>query len=172
MPNDSGSGIPSRFQCCLLAQSRLCPGSSAASMLFMLKIGTYLPVLSLERLGAGLRTAPRSEDKRTAIINAALVEFAARGVWSTRPLGCAKSGENESAGELRLSDQITEESRAAGSPPFSALIELMQNSINDELIRDYPVNFIDAMFSVLAETTMAYIESSKKRRHRLLCRRL
>ncbi|MFS2137366.1 hypothetical protein [Duganella sp. Dugasp56] len=38
----------------------------------------------------------------------------------------------------------------------------MQNSINDELIRDYPVNFIDAMFSVLAETTMAYIESSKK----------
>jgi hypothetical protein len=49
-------------------------------MLFMLKIGMYLPVLSLECLGAGLRAAPRSEDKRIAIINAALAEFAARGV--------------------------------------------------------------------------------------------
>jgi AcrR family transcriptional regulator len=243
MPNDSAGGIPFRFECYLLAQSALCPGSAAASMLFMLKTGMYLPVSSLKRLTAGprrgrqtrynpsftsprnLMARPRSEDKRNAIINAALAEFAARGVWSTPTSAISKAAgvaegtlfryfaskeilvneiyrelkielaetimadfphaadprskfvhlwnkyvhwgaqspvKMKVMGQLRLSDQITEESRAAGSAPFTALIELMQNSIKDKLIRNYPVDFIGAMFSGLAETTMVYMESSEK----------
>ena len=167
---------------------------------------------------------PRSEDKRNAIINAALTEFSVRGAWSTPTSAISKAAgvaegtlftyfaskeilmneiyrelkielaeiimvdfphaadprgqfihlwdkyvhwgaqnpvKMKVMGQLRLSDQITEESRAAGSAPFAALIELMQNSIKDKLIRDYPVDFIGAMFSGLAETTMAYMANGE-----------
>jgi AcrR family transcriptional regulator len=172
-----------------------------------------------------LMARPRSEDKRNAIISAALAEFAVRGVWSTPTSAISKAAgvaegtlftyfaskeilmneiyrelkielaeaimanfphaadprskfvhlwnkyvhwgaqnpvKMKVMGQLRLSDQITEESRAAGSTPFAALIELMQSSIKDKIIRNYPVDFIGAMFSGLAETTMVYMESSAK----------
>ncbi|MES2351916.1 MAG: hypothetical protein V4641_30460 [Pseudomonadota bacterium] len=42
--------------------------------------------------------------------------------------------------QLRLSDQITEKSLAAGSAPFAVLIELMQSGIKDKPIWNYPVD--------------------------------
>lgn len=168
---------------------------------------------------------PRSEDKRTAIITAAVAEFAARGVWSTPTSAISKSAgiaegtlftyfatkevlmnevycelKREMAeiimleyprsaeprgkfqyfwnsyvnwgarnlekinvmNQLRNSDQITEESRAAGSAPFAELSELIANSMRDKLIRDYPVDFISAMIGGLAELTMGFVAQNKQ----------
>lgn len=168
---------------------------------------------------------PRSEDKRNAIITAAVAEFAARGVWSTPTSAISKSAgiaegtlfnyfatkevlinevycelklemaevimhayprsaEPRSRfqyfwnayvnwgaknpdkinvmGQLRNSEQITEESRTAGSAPFSELSELLNHSIRDKLIRNYPVDFIGAMIGGLAELTMGFIAQNKQ----------
>jgi AcrR family transcriptional regulator len=76
----------------------------------------------------------------------------AEAIMTVFPLRCAKPGENEGDGgnyacPIRLP-------KKTGPPGLR---------INDKLIRDYPVDFIGAMFSGLAETTMVYMESSKKK---------
>jgi AcrR family transcriptional regulator len=166
---------------------------------------------------------PRS-DKRNAIINAAVAEFAVRGVWSTPTSVISKSagiaegtlfnyfatkevlinevycelkkelaevimhGFPRSAdarskfeyfwneyvnwgarnpnkvivmNQLRYSDQITDESRAAGSAPFAELSELLTKSMQEKLIREYPVDFIGAMIGGMAELTMAFVANHK-----------
>lgn len=64
--------------------------------------------------------------------------------------------------QLRKSDQITAESRAAGSAPFAELSELLANSMRDKLIRDYPIDFIGAMIGELAELTMGFVAQNKQ----------
>jgi len=163
---------------------------------------------------------PRSEDKRNAIISAAVAEFAVRGVWSTpasvvskaagiaegtlftyfatkeiliNEVYCALKKEmaevimhsypraedargrfqhfwneyvnwgarnpNKVAvmGQLRYSDQITEESRMAGSAPFAELSDLLTKSMEEKIIRPYPIDFIGAMIGGMAELTMDFI---------------
>ena len=168
---------------------------------------------------------PRSEDKRNAIINAAVAEFAVRGVWSTPASAVSKAAgiaegtlftyfatkevlinevyrelKKEMAeaimrdyprsedprsrfrhfwneyvnwgacnrdkvavmGQLRYSDQITEESRTAGSAPFAELSGLLTQSMDDNIIRPYPVEFIGAMISGMAELTMDFVARNEQ----------
>lgn len=168
---------------------------------------------------------PRSEDKRTAIINAAVAEFAVRGVWSTPASAVSKAAgiaegtlftyfatkeilinevycalkkemaevimvaypRSEDArsrfqhfwneyvnwgarnpnkvtvmGQLRYSEQITEESRMAGSAPFAELSELLTKSMEEKIIRPYPVDFIGAMIGGMAELTMDFIARNEQ----------
>src|ERR1700730_13775562 len=59
--------------------------------------------------------------------------------------------------QLRISDQITAKSRAFASAPFAELERLAKDSIEQKLIRDYPLPFIGAMFGALAEATMGFV---------------
>lgn len=168
---------------------------------------------------------PRSEDKRNAIINAAVAEFAARGVWSTPASAVSKAAgiaegtlftyfatkeilinevycalKKEMAevimaayprsedirsrfqhfwneyvnwgarnpnkvtvmAQLRYSDQITEESRMAGSAPFAELSDLLTKSMEEKIIRPYPIDFIGAMIGGMAELTMDFIARNEQ----------
>ena len=161
---------------------------------------------------------PRSEDKQKAILDAAVEEFAVRGVWSTptsaisktagvaegtlftyftskdvlvnalyralkleladammgdyphaapardkfrhvwtRYLGWASANplKCKVMGQLRVSDRITPETRDAGSAPFVELLREAETCVRQKLVRDYPVQFIGAMFSGLADATLA-----------------
>ncbi len=163
---------------------------------------------------------PKSEDKRNAILDAAIVVFAERGVWSTPTLaiskaagvaegtlftyfstkevlvnelyralkfeladvllaafpqtadvkskfqhiweryvrwGVANSEKFKVMAQLRVSDQVTAESKAVGYAPFAELERLATEYIQQHQICDYPVPFIAAMLGGLAETTMAFV---------------
>ena len=169
---------------------------------------------------------PRSEDKRNAILQAAIVEFAAGGVWTTptsaisraagvaegtlftyfatkdalvnelyRALklelaevmlstypangdaraklkhiwtryvhwGVANPDKFKVMAQLRLSDQVSEESRDFGRAPFIELERLASDCIKRKIIRNYPVAFIGAMLGGLAETTMGFVAQAGKR---------
>ncbi|SEF24469.1 TetR/AcrR family transcriptional regulator [Variovorax sp. NFACC27] len=163
---------------------------------------------------------PRSEDKRNAILDAAIAEFAIRGAWSTptsavsRAAGVAEGTlftyfaskevlvnelyrqlKTELAevmladwpeeadpktkyrhvwdryvywgvdnpekfkvmSQLKVSDQVSDESRAAGMAPFLRLEVLSTDCIKKKLIRDQPLPFLGAMFGAMAETSMAFV---------------
>jgi AcrR family transcriptional regulator len=167
---------------------------------------------------------PRSEDKRNAIIAAAVAEFAVRGVWSTPTSVISKTAgiaegtlftyfatkeilineiyrelKRELAevimssypqdaeprarffhfwkeyvnwgarfpakvnvlGQLRYSDQITEENRIAGAAAFISLNTSLNKCIQEKIIRDYPIDFIGAMFGGLADVTMDFVKNGK-----------
>lgn len=170
---------------------------------------------------------PRSEDKRNAILDAAISEFAARGAWSTptsaisktagvaegtlftyfaskeilvnelyRALkleladvmlstypkdadaktrirhvwdryvgwGVANPQKFKVMAQLRVSDQVTDESRAFGLAPFAEIEHLASDCIRRKIIRYYPVPFIGAMLGGLAETTMVFVAEAKDSR--------
>ncbi len=169
---------------------------------------------------------PRSQDKRNAILQAAIAEFAARGVWTTptsaiskaasvaegtlftyfatkdvlvnelyRALklelaevmlstypangdararfkhiwtryvhwGVANPDQFKVMAQLRVSDQVSEESRAFGRAPFIELERLASDCIKRKIIRNYPVEFIGAMLGGLAETTMGFVAQAGKK---------
>jgi AcrR family transcriptional regulator len=160
---------------------------------------------------------PKSEDKRNAILAAAIAVFAEKGIWST-PTSAISRAANVAEGtlftyfstkdvllnelyrllklelasvlmadyqqtaslrsklyhfweqyvnwgisnplkfkvltQLEVSDRITSESKAVGYAPFAEIERLAVDSIQRKLIYDYPVSFIAAIFSNMAETTM------------------
>jgi hypothetical protein len=77
-------------------------------------------------------------------------------VW-TRYLGWAAANplKCKVMGQLRVSDRITPETRDAGSAPFVELLREAETCVRQKLVRDYPVQFIGAMFSGLADATLA-----------------
>lgn len=171
---------------------------------------------------------PRSEDKRNAILDAAVAEFASRGVWTTptsaisRAAGVAEGtlftyfaskevlvnelyralktelaelmladwpdeadprtqyrhiwdryvywgvdnpGKFRVLSQLKVSDQVSEESRTAGMAPFARLEVLARDCIGKKLVRDRPLPFLGAMLGAMAETTMVFVaEAGKKGR--------
>lgn len=172
---------------------------------------------------------PRSEDKRNAILDAAIVEFAVRGAWSTptsavsRAAGVAEGTlftyfaskevlvnelyrqlKTELAdvmladwpeeadpkakyrhiwdryvywgvdnperfkvmSQLKVSDQVSEESRAAGMAPFLRLEVLARDCIKRKLIRDQPLPFHGAMLGAMAEATMAFVAQAGTKKAR------
>lgn len=173
---------------------------------------------------------PRSEDKRNAILDAAVAEFASRGVWSTptsaisRKAGVAEgtlftyfaskevlvnelyralktelaacmledwpeqadpktkyrhiwdryvdwgAGNPEKCkvvSQLKVSDQVSDESRAAGMAPFLRLEVLAAQCIRDKLIRDQPLPFLGAMMGAMAESTMVFVAQARTKKERL-----
>lgn len=172
---------------------------------------------------------PRSEDKRNAILDAAIAEFASRGAWSTptsaisRAAGVAEGTlftyftnkevlvnelyrqlKTELAdvmladwpeeadpktkyrhiwdryvywgvdnpekfkvmSQLKVSDQVSDESKAAGMAPFLRLEVLATECIRNRLIRDQPLPFLGAMLGAMAETTMVFVAQAKTRKGR------
>jgi len=171
---------------------------------------------------------PRSEDKRNAILDAAVAEFASGGVWTTptsaisRAAGVAEGtlftyfaskevlvnelyralktelaelmladwpdeadprtqyrhiwdryvywgvdnpGKFRVLSQLKVSDQVSEESRTAGMAPFARLEVLARDCIGKKLVRDRPLPFLGAMLGAMAETTMVFVaEAGKKGR--------
>ena len=63
--------------------------------------------------------------------------------------------------QLQVSDQITAESKAIGYAPFAEIERLAHDSITRKQIHAYPVSFIAAVFSSMAETTMAAMAQNK-----------
>jgi AcrR family transcriptional regulator len=165
----------------------------------------------------------KSEDKRSAILDAATRVFAERGVWSTptsaiskaagvaegtlftyfstkeelvnelyRALkhelaeemmvtfpragdvrsqyfhvwdryvrwGAANPEKYKVMSQLRVSDQVTPDSKAVGYEPFAELERAAVASIQQKTICDYPVAFLGAVLGGLAETTMAFVAES------------
>jgi AcrR family transcriptional regulator len=170
---------------------------------------------------------PKSEDKRNAILTAAIAVFAEKGIWSTPTSAISKAAnvaegtlftyfstkdlllnelyrllKLELAGvlmadfpqtaslrrklyhiweryvswgianplklkvlnQLGVSDKITPESRAVGYAPFAEIERLAVDSIRRKQIYDYPVSFIAAIFSNMAETTMAAMADKARSR--------
>ncbi len=167
---------------------------------------------------------PKSEDKRNAILTAAIVVFAEKGIWST-PTSAISKAANVAEGtlftyfstkdlllnelyrllklelasvlmadfpqtaslrkklyhiweryvnwgianplklkvltQLTVFDKITAETKAVGYAPFAEIERLALDSIKRKQIYDYPVSFIAAIFSNMAETTMAAIAQSR-----------
>lgn len=175
---------------------------------------------------------PRSEDKRNAILDAAVAEFARRGVWTTPTSAISKAAgvaegtlftyfaskdvlvnelyralKTELAevmladwpeeadprtkyrhtwdryvywgvdnpekckvvSQLKVSDQVSEESRTAGMAPFARLEVLAEDCIGKKLIRDLPLPFLGAMFGAMAETTMVFVAQATTPEDRLAC---
>jgi AcrR family transcriptional regulator len=167
---------------------------------------------------------PKSEDKRNAILAAAIAVFAEKGIWST-PTSAISRAANVAEGtlftyfstkdvllnelyrllkldlagaliadfpqtaslrtklyhiweryvnwgmanplklkvlnQLGVSDKITPETKAVGYAPFAEIERLAVDSIQRKLVYDYPVSFISAIFSNMAETTMAAMARSR-----------
>ena len=60
-------------------------------------------------------------------------------------------------GQLKVSDQVSDDSRAAGMAPFAALEQMARDCIASGLIRDQPVEFIGALLGAMAEMTMVFV---------------
>jgi AcrR family transcriptional regulator len=69
--------------------------------------------------------------------------------------GTAQPAKKLVMAQLHTSSHITEESRAVGSAPFAEIGEVCRASIAAKVLRDYPVPFIWACMSGLAEATIA-----------------
>jgi AcrR family transcriptional regulator len=59
--------------------------------------------------------------------------------------------------QLRVSDSLTEESKAAGYAPFAEIQRMAHDAITDHILHDYPLHFIAATLAALAESTMELI---------------
>jgi AcrR family transcriptional regulator len=175
---------------------------------------------------------PRSEDKRNAILDAAVAEFARRGAWTTPTSAISKTAgvaegtlftyfaskkvlvnelyrtlKTELAevmladwpeeadpktkyrhiwdryvywgidnpekfkvvSQLKVSDQVSEDSRTAGMAPFVRLEVLAEECIEKKMIRDQPLPFLGAMLSAMAEATMVFVAQARTPKDRLAC---
>lgn len=63
-------------------------------------------------------------------------------------------------GQLKVSDQVSDDSRAAGMAPFAALEQMARDCIASGLIRDQPVDFIGALLGAMAEMTMVFVAAA------------
>lgn len=69
--------------------------------------------------------------------------------------GAAQPAKKLVMAQLHTSAHITAESRSVGSAPFAEIEQVCKASIANKVLRDYPVPFIWACMSSLAEATMA-----------------
>ncbi|KQW64714.1 TetR/AcrR family transcriptional regulator [Variovorax sp. Root411] len=173
---------------------------------------------------------PRSEDKRNAILDAAVAEFASHGVWTTPTSAISKAAgvaegtlftyfaskeilvnelyralKTELAecmladwpeeadpktkyrhiwdryvdwgvdnpekckvvSQLKVSDQVSDESRTAGMAPLLKLELLAEECIGNKLIRDQSLPFLGAMMCAMAEATMVFVAQARAKKERL-----
>ena len=104
---------------------------------------------------AMLATYPRTDDARAKV----------RHIWTQYVRwGVANPEKFKVMAQLRVSDQVTEESRAAGAAPFAELERLAKDCIKRRIVRNYPVQFIGALLGSMAETTMGFVAQAGKSR--------
>lgn len=81
-----------------------------------------------------------------------------RHVWDNYVLwGVDNQQKKRVMDQLTHSAQITAESREAGVQPFLGILQILQQNIDNKLLRNYPVQFIAASMNSLAEMTMDFI---------------
>jgi len=71
--------------------------------------------------------------------------------------GVAYPDKRKVLAQLGVSDRITPHTRAAGALVFSELTALLDESIAGGALRDHPADFVSAIMSALAETTMDFM---------------
>ncbi len=102
-----------------------------------------------------LSTYPQTGDARAKV----------RHIWNEYVRwGVANPEKFKVMAQLRVSDQVTEESRAAGAAPFAELERLAKDCIKRRVIRNYPVHFIGALLGAMAETAMGFVAQAGKSR--------
>jgi len=69
--------------------------------------------------------------------------------------GMANPAKRKVLAELGVSDRITAESRAVGNAPFAEIERLAADSAKSQLIYPYPMAFVAALLTAMAETTIA-----------------
>ena len=76
--------------------------------------------------------------------------------------GVANQQKKRVMDQLTHSAQITPESREAGAAPFVEILRILQQNVDDKILRNYPVTFIAASMNSLAEMTMDFILQDPK----------
>ncbi|RBA25689.1 TetR/AcrR family transcriptional regulator [Herminiimonas fonticola] len=76
--------------------------------------------------------------------------------------GVANQQKKRVMDQLTYSAQITPESREAGAAPFVEILQILQQNVDDKILRNYPVAFIAASMNSLAEMTMDFILQDPK----------
>jgi AcrR family transcriptional regulator len=61
--------------------------------------------------------------------------------------------------QLHVAPAITSELRATASAPLAPIEQLIRDSIEHKILRDYPVSYLGATLVALAETTMGFMLS-------------
>lgn len=72
--------------------------------------------------------------------------------------GVANPARYKVLAQLQISDQISAESRLIGAAPFVQIEQLAQECLERGGMRQYPVTFVGALFSGMADVTMAAIQ--------------
>jgi AcrR family transcriptional regulator len=112
-------------------------------------------VLKRDLAQALMSTFPQTADVRTKV----------RHIWNHYVRwGMAYPEKFKVMAQLSVSNQVTEESRAAGAVLLAELEKLFKDCIKRKVIRNYPVHFIGAMLSGLAETTMGFVAQAGRSR--------
>ncbi len=78
--------------------------------------------------------------------------------------GAAHPAKFKVMNELRISDKITDESKAAGYEPIARLERMAADSIKQKILHNYPLDFIAAVMGGMAETTVAFMGGKRKDR--------
>ena len=108
--------------------------------------------LKQELADAMLEDHPRQADIRTKLEH----------VWTTFVRwGVGNPSRYKVMMQLRVSDQLTDESKAFGIEAFCELEQMARDAIQAGHIRPYPVDYIGAVFGSLAETTMGFVAAAE-----------
>jgi AcrR family transcriptional regulator len=65
--------------------------------------------------------------------------------------------------EIEMWDGLTGESQAAGCAPFAEIEVMANDAVAQHVLRDLPLDFICAVFSSLATTTMEFMRNDPKK---------
>ena len=109
-------------------------------------------LLKLELAGELLADFPQTADLRSKFYH----------IWERYVnWGIANPLKLKVLNQLDVSDKITPETKAVGYAPFTEIERLAVDSIQRKKFYDYPVTFIAAILSNMAETTMAAMAQSR-----------
>lgn len=104
--------------------------------------------LKTELAGVMLADWPETADPRTQF----------RHIWDRYVRwGVAHPGKLRVLAQLKVSDELSDESRAAGMAPFARLEAVAQECMRRGLVVERPMEFLGAMLTAMAETTVGYI---------------
>lgn len=60
-------------------------------------------------------------------------------------------------GQLAVSDRITDQSKATGLAAFAEFTSMVEQNIDNGVLRNHPAEFVSAIMGTLAETTMDFM---------------
>ncbi len=81
-----------------------------------------------------------------------------RHIWNSYlKWGVSNPDQRKVLSQLKVSDKLTDESKAVGNAPFIEIEVMAREAIAQQVIRDVPLEFISAAMEALAETTMGFM---------------